>query len=77
MEGGTDSFRSRPPPRSERHVAQLDPTATGGQLDRIGGLWIDGSRSMISNIRLPEATARWAIPIATPSIRSGPASITR
>jgi len=42
-----------------------------------GGLWIAGSRSMISNIRFPAAIARCAIPIATPSVRIGPARITR
>ena len=51
---------------TQRHVAQLDPAAAAaGSFTGSAGLSIDGSRSMISNIRLPEATARWAVPIAT------------
>ena len=40
-------------------------------------LAIAGSRSRISNSRLPEAIARWDMPSAVPSIRIGPISMIR
>ena len=76
---GRPAGRSRARPRSARRdAAQLDAAAARrAAAARPGGLSIRGSRSRISNRRLPEAIARCAIPIAIPSIRIGPASITR
>ena len=72
------SQRGRAAVVGERDVAQLDrargPSGSGGAS---GGLSIRGSRSRISNSRLPEATARCAIPSDMPSMRIGPVSMIR
>ena len=59
----------------ERHVAQLHAPAAGGQRRgvRDGGEARRASSS--SKTRSPLATARWAIPSAMPSIRTGEVSI--
>ena len=62
---------------AQGHARNSTSPPPAGSAGAPGGLWIAGSRSRISNIRLPEATARCAIPIETPSIRIGPASIPR
>ena len=59
-------------------MVEADAPAAGGQRLRVlAAARARGSRSSSSNTRLPDATARCAMPSAMPSIRIGNISISR